>query len=529
MDLVIIHSGAAHGIYGSDLAASLIAVEPPLWVRLIAGYIRDHGYSVEIIDAEAMGYAPAQAAEAAVQKHPRLIAIAVYGHQPSASTQQMDGAGSTAQMIKLRDSTIPTIMVGGHVAALPEQTLREESIDYACNGEGPTTILGLLRREGPPQIPGLVWREPIFRTGFPDERKIYNNPPAELIATDKLHGDAWDLLPTMGGAGLHSYRAHNWQVFGDLASRQPYASIYTSLGCPYKCSFCCINSPFGINVYRTRSPEAVVTEIKHLYDFYGVRTFKIIDELFILNPRHYIPICDGIIAAGLGDRINIWAYARVDTVAEGTLGLLRKAGIRWLALGIESASAYVRDGASKRLKNDDIMGVVRAIQAADINVIGNFIFGLPDDDARTMGETLDLAVALNCEFANFYSAMAYPGSPLYAEALQKGWALPESWRGYSQHNSDCRPLDTLHVSAAEVLRFRDYAFDTYFNNERYLTMVERKFGADTLAHVKAMTTFKLKRKLLPETMLVEALVDKALAGDVQALDVVFDRVEEKKI
>ena len=485
-DLVIIHPGASHGIYGSDLAKSLVAVEPPLWARLIAGYIEDRGYSVEIIDAEVMGYSPQQAAEAAVQKHPRLICIAVYGHQPSASTQQMDGASATARMIKLRDNTIPVIMVGGHVAALPEQTLREEPITWACSGEGPITITALLAGILPiERVPGLVrW----------EKGHVVLNEPTPLINVNELNGDAWHLLP------MDKYRAHNWQCFGDLGARQPYASIYTSLGCPYKCSFCCINSPFGTNVYRTRAPVDVVLEIIRLYRDYGVRTFKIIDELFILNPRHYIPICDGIIAAGLGDKINIWAYARVDTVSEGTLDLLRQAGIRWLALGIESASAYVRDGAQKRLKNDDIKGVVRAIQAADINVIGNYIFGLPDDDMASMQATLDLALDLRCEFANFYSAMAYPGSPLYAQALAQGWSLPESWRGYSQHNSDCRPLDTLHVSAAAVLRFRDHAFNSYFTDPGYLALVRAKFGAETLAHVKAMTTYKLKRKLLPETL-----------------------------
>ena len=62
---------------------------------------------------------------------------------------------------------------------------------------------------------------------------------------------------------------------------------------------------------------------------------------------------------------------------------------------------------------------MQAIQNAGINVIGNYIFGLPDDDLVTMRQTLDLAKVLNCEFANFYSAMAYPGSPLYGMAVRR--------------------------------------------------------------------------------------------------------------
>lgn len=497
IDLIVINPTAAHGIYGSDLANSLIAVEPPLWARLIAGYARDHGYSVNIIDAEAEGLDPYNAALKAKQLAPRLICIAVYGHQPSASTQQMDGAIKTVQAIDrvfyaTQGWKVPTIMVGGHVSALPEQTLQDTpELMFACKGEGPATIIGLLQTNSVriEDIPGLVWRDL--------DNGIHVNPQAELIPIDKLHGDAWDLLP------MEKYRAHNWQCFNDLSSRQPYASIYTSLGCPYSCSFCCINSPFGKRLYRMRKPSDVVTEMEKLYNVYGVRTFKIVDEMFVLNERHYMGICREIIRRLPSETLNIWAYSRVDTVKSDNLPILREAGIRWLALGIESESAYVRDGANKRLKKDDIENVVAEIRRHDINVIGNFIFGLPDDTMDSMRATLDLALRLNCEFANFYSAMAYPGSPLYMEAVNKGWTLPESWRGYSQHNYDCHPLDTRHINAANVLKFRDDAFMIYFRNPKYLDMIAKKFGNETASHVRDMTKFKLKRRLIEDTFAPE--------------------------
>ena len=156
----------------------------------------------------------------------------------------------------------------------------------------------------------------------------------------------------------------------------------------------------------------------------------------------------------------------------------------------------MRDGAEKSFSEADIIAVVRQIQAAGINVIGNFIFGLPDDDLETMQQTLALAQELNCEFVNFYSAMAYPGSLLYRAALAKGWALPEEWSGFSQHSYDCLPLRTEKLSAAAVLEFRDRAFSAYFASPRYLDMVDRKFGPEARAHVVAMARHKLRRRLL---------------------------------
>ncbi|HLQ75925.1 MAG TPA: radical SAM protein, partial [Terriglobia bacterium] len=215
--------------------------------------------------------------------------------------------------------------------------------------------------------------------------------------------------------------------------------------------------------------------------------------------------CELLAAKPYAKELNFWAYARVDTVKPERLGLLRRAGIRWLALGIESGSEHVRDGAEKSLDQQDIVNIVRDIQNADINVIGNFIFGLPDDDLNSMRETMDLAVNLNCEFANFYSAMAYPGSPLYTMAVNQNLSLPDAWSGFSQHSYDCSPLPTERLSSAEVLRFRDDAFHEYFSNESYLGMVAKKFGVETRKHIEDMAKVRLRRKLLHEVSVMSSL------------------------
>ena len=114
----------------------------------------------------------------------------------------------------------------------------------------------------------------------------------------------------------------------------------------------------------------------------------------------------------------------------------------------------------------------------------------------TMQETLDMAMDLNCEFANFYCCMAYPGSKLYDIATEKGWELPKEWHGFSQHSYEMLPLPTKHISAEEVLRFRDNAFHRYYENAEYLNMLENKFGAGVKGHIVEMTKTRLRRKLL---------------------------------
>ncbi len=484
LDVVFVNPGAREQVY-QDLGGELTAVEPPAWAGMLASYARNHGFSVDLLDAEALRLSPQGVANAVAERRPRLAVLVVYGHQPSASTQMMTAAGDTLRAIRSQTPEVATLIVGGHVSALPERTMREEAVDFVCQGEGPLTIEQLLEalrdgsREDLAKVEGLWW----WDAGRPRR----NAPARNLEDLDAAFPEmAWDLLP------MDRYRAHNWHCFDRIDQRMPYASIYTSLGCPFRCTFCCINAPFGKSGIRYHSPQQVVHELGILVERYGVRNVKIVDEMFVLNPKQVEGICDGILERGYD--LNFWAYARIDTVREGMLPKLKQAGFNWLALGIESGSAHVRDGAHKKFGEEDIVEVVRSIQDAGIRVIGNYIFGLPDDTHQTMQQTLDLALRLNCEFANFYSAMAYPGSPLYEMALRENWQLPSPWYAYSQHAYETLPLPTKHVPAGDVLRFRDDAFHAYFAAPSYLQLVEETFGAATLAHVKEMSAKRLARK-----------------------------------
>lgn len=483
-DIIFINPGDRKQIY-QELGKDYSAVEPPFWIAAIAAYLRNNQCKVAIIDSNAEDITPEETTVRVKRLDPLLSAVIVYGSQPSASTQNMTIAGRICKAIKKNTSS--KVAIGGlHPSALPLQTIQEESVDFLIDGEGPRTLLELIKvlKADKPDftgVPGLWYRENVA---------IKNNPRAELIKDlDKmLPIAAWDLLP------MDKYKAHNWHCFDDIENRKPYAAIYTSLGCPYSCIFCCINALFGKQGIRYRSPELIVEEIGYLVKKYRVRNIKIADELFVLDEKHYMKIVDLLI-----DRrydLNLWAYARVDTVKSENLKRMKKAGINWLALGIESANSEVREGASKKMRIKDIKNTVKDIQDADIRVIGNFIFGLPGDTLETMQETLDMAEELNCEFINFYCAMAYPGSKLYDIAKEKGWLFPKELHGFSQHSYETLPLSTKYISAKEVLKFRDDAFHKYFSNPVYLNMLEQKFGLNVRTHIEEMARTRLRRRAL---------------------------------
>jgi len=293
-----------------------------------------------------------------------------------------------------------------------------------------------------------------------------------------------------------------WHSYSNNTDRQPFASIYTSLGCPYRCHFCMINiinRTTGTysnesNIFRFWSPEFIIKQFDEIAR-QGITNVKIADELFVLNPNHFKKICNAIIERGY--KFNIWAYSRIDTVKEEYLETLKKAGVNWLALGIESANKKIRTDVIKGKYEDvDIRDIVKKIRGHGINVIANYIFGLPEDNFDSMNETLDLAMEMNTEEANFYSAMAYPGSPLYGQALRENWKLPDTYAGYSQHSYHTQNLPTKYLTASEVLKFRDDAWIKYHTRPEFLSLISTKFGKEAVNATVGSTKIKLKRKIL---------------------------------
>ena len=482
VDIVFVNPGDRKRTY-QELGEEFVAIEPPFFLAALAGYVRMKGFKAVVIDADAENFSPEEVGEKVAELNPFLSVIIVCGHHPSASTQTMPSAGRICKAIK--DVSSGKVALSGlHPSALPEKTLIEEDVDFVIQGEGYHTICELLnclisKDSDFFKVPGLCYfiEKDVYRKTV--EATVYDVAVRPLFP-------AWDLLP------MEKYRAHNWHCFDNIQDRGHYGVIYTSFGCPYSCSFCCVKALFGKASIRYRNPAEVVDEITNLVKDYSVRNLKIADELFLLNDSHYMGIVNGLVKRDLG--LNIWAYARIDTIRPEFLKRIKQAGINWLGIGIETANENVSKGVRKWRKVD-IKNVIRQIQDEGIRVGANYMFGLPDDTIETMQETLDLAIELNCEMSNFYCCMAYPGSDLFDKAVRENMYLPSDWEGYSQHSYETFPLATKNLSSEDILRFRDRAFHKYYASQKYLNMITEKFGVGVREHITQMTKIKLKRKL----------------------------------
>lgn len=501
LDVLFVENNNAEAAY-QELAKDYAAIETPTWSLLLAQSCRSVGYGVAILDANAERLTDEQTIQRIKEANARLVVFVMYGQNPNSGTTNMIGANRVGRKLKAAHPDIKLCLVGSHVSALPEEVNSLDYVDFILLNEGVYALRNLLKtnlNDNLDKVNGIGWKN----NGQP----ILNAPefvvPQEKMDID-LPGYAWDLLPYKHKP-FDLYRAHFWHTNFNHDKRTPFAAIYTSLGCRFGCDFCMINilnrnsNNKGIvssdsKVMRFWSPDFITKEFEKLAS-YGVETVRVSDEMFFLDKRYFEPLLNNIISREL--KFNMWTYSRIDTVRPHFLELFKKAGINWLALGVEAANQDIRFEISKgSFKNINIRQIIKDISQFDINVISNYIFGFPGDSLETMQQTLDLALELNTETANMYPCQALPGSPLYREATQKGWKLPDSPEGYAFLSYESEPLQTNYCSAADVIRFRDNAWHTYFTNPKYLDLVETKFGIQQRKNVEEMTKIRLKRKIL---------------------------------
>ena len=512
IDILFVTPSSAKKIY-QGLAEKLSAIETPTWSLLLAESCRSKGGKVAILDCLAENLTHDQAHKRIIEINPKLICFVVYGQNVNAGTTNMIGATELSNFLKIKKIDIPISYIGSYVQALPKKALEDEnSIDFVFINEGVYSLHEILKikkfdKINLRKIPGLAFKNQLQKIEFTNPIGVV---PTERMDID-LPGYAWDLLPYKNKP-LDLYRSPLWHAEYQEEFRYPYAAIQTSLGCQFKCNFCMINilnkndnEEVGVaskyNKMRFWSPEFIIKEFDKLIAM-GVKTIKITDEMFLLNPKFYIPLCELLSKRNKNDDLKMWAYSRIDTVKRPEiLDKVRKAGTKWLCLGIESGSRNIRLEVSKgKFEDVDVEKIVKQIEDSGIEVLANYIYGLPGDTEETINETFNLSLKLNTLGWNTYAAMALPGSQLYKDGLDNNIDLPEKYSEFSFHSYDTKPLSTETLKAERILQLRDQKFEKYFSNGNFLKKIEKKFGIDAVVNIKNMLKIKLQRKIIEERL-----------------------------
>lgn len=375
--------------------------KPPYTLALAAALLRDRGFDVRAIDltATATSVQDLMTRLDAEGFHPTLIVF------PS-TTPTLTADVEAMAALKARYGA-PLICFGPHASTAPAESMaRATAVDGMLVGEPEDALLqiaGLTSVDGFDQVPSLT-----FRRG-------------NDIVSHRAHGSFTGFLDA-------SYPA--WDLF-DLSVyklpivNQSYVLVETSRGCPYTCDFCVAPLHQG-RKFRERSAKSLVDEIERGYRQFGLTFFYLWGDTVTLNVKSFSAFCEELIARNLP--IQWFGNARADNLTDPEfVKRLRRAGCWMLALGIETESEETRKDMAKKLEGEKIRKAVANMRAAGIRSFGFFILGYPGDTAASLQRTIDYAIELDPDFANFYPAVPYPGTELYEKAKRDGLLVSEDW------------------------------------------------------------------------------------------------------
>jgi radical SAM superfamily enzyme YgiQ (UPF0313 family) len=382
---------------------------PGMGVLTLAAVARQRGYDVHLIDAKGQGTALDTVCDDIVALQPDYLGL-------SATTISVNNAARIAERVKRRLPGVVTILGGPHVSAIPERTLDAfSSIDFGISGEGEVSLFEFLERfesgTSYDDVPGLAYR----RDGC-----TRANPRAPYIDDlDALPEPAWDLLSDF---------PHKFQpsIFG--YPRSPVATLITSRGCPFSCTFC-DRSTSG-RKGRMHSVENVVALCRNLVNR-GARHIMFLDDLFTVRKDRVVEICNAFLREGF--EFTWSCNSHPNLLDLDTMKLMKRAGCWQIAYGIESGSQRVLDVVKHEVKLPRLRDTLRMTQAAGIRTRGFLMLGHPTEGVDSLEETRAFLRKAELDICQITKFTPYPGTPSYPTIRQHG-TFEEDWEQMNAMN-----------------------------------------------------------------------------------------------
>jgi len=369
-------------------------VLPHLGLAYIEANLLKRGFEAITIDAQAEYLDRGQLLARLREYGPDLVGV-------TTTTPGMPGAVEACEVAKEAGAIV--ILGGPHAEVFDVENLYHQCIDYVGVGEGATIMPELAEalRDGRPvnEIRGLIGRD-------------FKNPAAPMLNLEDM---GW---PSRASVPIENY-------FSIMAKR-PFATMISSRGCPFQCSFCFKQAVDRKSIYR--SAEDVVGEMEHLVRDYGIREIMFYDDVFTMKRKRVVEICALIRSRGL--KVRWEAPTRVDLVDDELMRDMASAGCIRLRFGIESGDPLILADMQKKTSLDEITRAVRSAKRAGIETFGYFIVGWLGESWEQYSRTVDFACSLPLDYASFYTATPLPGTKLHRQAVAAGKIDPDYWLNY---------------------------------------------------------------------------------------------------
>ncbi|MCI4456642.1 MAG: cobalamin-dependent protein [Desulfurococcaceae archaeon] len=380
---------------------------PPLGLAIIASVLEEKGHKVKIIDSPTLELDTESFISEVKEWKPDIIGI-------SLQTPLAPRGYKTIRLLKSLYPDTPIVVGGVHPTYMYEEAINEGA-DIVVRFEGEYTMLELadlfekedLKSERLKNVNGIAFRD---RDG-----RIVATPPRPLIMNlDELPRPARHLLP------IDRYTLFNKPI--------KIAHVMASRGCPYGCIYC-ITSYFWGRRIRIRSARNVANEIEEIVNKYNIKTIVFTDDELTINRRFIYDLIKEFRERRLD--ITFACGSRVDHVDKEMLKLLYENGCSAIYFGVESASQETLDKIGKKITIEQAVKVFQWVKELKGFASGSFILGFPWETIDDMRKTIDFAIRLDPDYAQFTVLTPYPGTPLYEYALQHDLIVDRNWEHYT--------------------------------------------------------------------------------------------------
>jgi len=379
-------------------------------------------------------------------------------------------SGHIANGVKRRWPGVPVVVGGMYATNAVPSLLAMPSIDYVCRGEAESIIsnlvMSIVRGDDCGKIKGIYGRRKLAAlearapSGLPIIQPLRQEqmPPGQAEAQsasmesaeavdniDLIPFPAWHLIP------MEEYVHCGFARTLDAIEEFREATIMTTRGCPFPCTFCSSWTVHGRKM-RYRSTANVVAELEILHDRYHVNMVTPEDDLFTVKKARIIELCDAISDRfGKDMRFQFPNGLSVATLDREVIDAMVKMGMTLANIAVESGSAYVQKHIIK--KNCDLARARRVIQDcrdAGVWVRTYFVVGFPEETVEQIQETIDFAASIPTDWSHFSIAAPLVGTEMYHQMLQRG-DIDETFN-WDESFFNERQFDTTEVSAEQLKR-----------------------------------------------------------------------------
>lgn len=426
MNILFVNPPRTHEIIGNNptIIEEERGVNPPLGLLYVAAYAEKFTeFQVSVLDCQAEKFDYLNLKEKIIKYKPDVVGL-------TAMTMTIIDVIKCINIVKEVDSSITVILGGPHVNLFPEETINLQGVDFLVLGEGEKTFTKLINalnvKTPHHDIAGLVFKEngTIINTG--------GNP----LITD---------LDSLPFPARHLTSIEKYSSL--LSSGKVITTIFTSRGCPFKCSFC--DRPHLGKVFRARSAQNVVDELEECVCL-GITEFLFYDDTFCVDKKRVLDICNEIVKRRLPISWDI--RTRINTVDEEIIEHLSKANCRGIHYGIEAGTEKILKVLKKGITIKDAKNVFKLTRKYKIPILAYFMIGSPTETLDDIQTTFKVMRELNSDYVHLTILTPFPGTKIYFDGLEKGIIKKDYWREFARNpTQDFTPPHWSEIFSKDML------------------------------------------------------------------------------